>query len=247
MPLIPKLKILSVSKSKLTAIDNTGDYSATNTGGFETPNPARADVTGVLISTRPLSSTVPATVRLNNTQQAGLLSTGVELTALQLGLSKFSDAVYHFDYRLAYAGVNQLTFAAEQKEFSMTDADVAFTNAIGFIIPALDPTKLYSIDRTAELSNTGGSVTETLPPDAGSYDIEVVYEGEGKMAVYIEGNECLITDIGKWSEGGCQNIHYKDILKRYMMKVAIGVKFDKQLYSEAHNLILKLNSYCSCC
>ena len=246
MALKPVLSLVGIADpaSTITVKDGTGNYSGTNTGGFGAPNPLYADLAGVIIKLTSFKDlTAYSSFKLTAPQQALLFGAGLPLESANFASfstsSIFDDAVYDLRYYLLYPLVAQASFVAASKQFTLADAVTVFADAVGFVIPSFSEGRIYMIDKTKLLDGVGGYTTEALPDIATPVTIQVVYEGDLKIAVYKQGNTCLLRDLGVWSENGCQGIEFRD-----MMKIALEAKFSKGYVYDAHNLITKLASYC---
>lgn len=248
MALKPAISLLSIADPAASIVvqDSTGNYSGTNLGGFGAPNPLYADLAGVLLRLSSFKDlTTYSDLKLDAGQQAAFYGAGLTLAPESFALtSLFEDAVYDLKSFLLFPQVTQITFTAGSKQFTMAAASTVFADAVGFIIPALDGAKLYLIDRTKTLDGAGGWVTTALPSTGSPATVQVAYEGDLKIAVYKAGNGCLLRDLGIWSEMGCEGVNFRDVMKRYMMKISLEAKFSKGYVYDTHNLIVKLADYC---
>lgn len=245
--LIPALQLVGISDpaASIAVKDATGDYSGSNPGGYGSPNPAKADITSTIIQLNTFSNPGVYLVKLLADASDLFTTDGLTLTPADFGGGGvFEDGVYDVKYNLAFAGSN-ITFTAKSKQFTYTGADTAFANAVGFIITAYDTKKIFYIDNTKTLSSTGGYVTEALPSFTNPTAIQVVYEGDLKFIITKAGNTCLLNDIALWSDEGCHGTDFRDVWKRYKMKIAMETKFTGGYIYDAHNLAVKLSSYCN--
>ena len=163
--------------------------------------------------------------------------------------SVLKDGVYEVIYDVAGPRVSDaVTITPLDTSFLLTNANTLLQTAVGFILPDVDPAKVWYVDRTKSLSSAGGSVTEKFP-DTGVitvFDCQFVYESDLKILISAAGNACLVQDIGKWADCQCpENTDFRDIWKRQTYKIARDTKFSQNLYYDAHNLAVKLASYCS--
>lgn len=248
----PVLNLVSVSDpaSAIVVVDGTGNYSASNPGGFGSPNPTFAAIANILLqvsSFKDLNSI--QSLLLDSTQKAALFGAGLTLSGedFSFGTDVFDDAVYNIGYYILYSEAATMGITAGSKQFTLTGASTIFENAVGFIMPALSTTKLYLIDRTKTLDSAGGWVTTAFDATTGGAVIQIAYEGNLKIPVYKQGYRCLIEDLGLWSELGCQDLNFRDVLTRYMYKLSLEAKFTEGYVYDAHNLIIKFAAYCSTC
>lgn len=158
------------------------------------------------------------------------------------GGSVFKDGVYDFKYDIV--ANTFFSFTTSGSQFFYTGADVDFADVTGFLIIAYDTTKIFYIDTTIPLTGTGGSIVGTFP--TGSVTACPVYESNLKVLISKSGETCLVQDTAVWSDCGCPaDTDFRDIWLRYTYKIAMQNKFAKALYYDAHNLAVKLASYCS--
>lgn len=232
------LPILTVTKaadgSSITAVDAT----VTSTG----------TLAGIILYLTKLNELdVVRGMRLSGPQQTDLLAAGVELAATEFGYEeKFPDAVHLVRYNRTYTTAATLTFTSGEKLFTMTGgapATIFENNAVGFVLTGGEDNKIYYLDRSKPFTATTGYVTEALPELSGAQTIELVFEGTTHFYYFIDGNACLLEDIGVWAEKDC-DLSYKDVEKRHFYTIAIPVKFDQGGVYDAQLLIDKLLSYC---
>ncbi|MBI2283317.1 MAG: hypothetical protein HYU71_06390 [Bacteroidetes bacterium] len=251
MALQPVLTLteLAPDASYLIVKDNTGVYNAqSNPGGFGTPNPASADVTAAIFHLSSFTDITKSFGYRVGTFSSFLASQMKATVGTFMGISDrdvFRDGVYSMKYYLAFAVVDTITFASGSKQFALTNADTVFATGVGFVIPSLNGTKVYFIDRTQPLTNSGGYVTEALPTFTAAKAIEKVYEGDLKFLNDKAGTNGLNADIAAACDDNCDCIdeEYKNVWKRYTWKVSMESKFSRKLFSEAHTLAVELESY----
>jgi hypothetical protein len=254
MALLPVLSLVGIADpaATVTVKDGTGNYDAvTNPGGFGAPNPTYAALAGVILKMASFSNLDSySTNRLSVDDQAaifsadGLVIGGASYSGL-LTEGVFPDGVYEILHNLVYPEAEEISFTALTKQFTLTGASTIFASAVGFVIPAYSESKIFYIDRSKTLNGTGGYITEAFPEGITvPAVIEVVYQGDLKIAILKEGNRCLLRDIGVWTENGCKDLEFRDILNRYMQKIAIETKFTQGYVYDAHNMIINLASYC---
>jgi hypothetical protein len=237
--------------SVITFKDGTGTYNAvTNPGGYESPNPAQNAITAILIAAVYYAAVdTPYYYRPQDFSPLftadGMGLTPLNFSGIPTAGGKYSDGVYTFKYYVGFAGAANIVFTAGAKQFSMTGADAAFADAVAFSIPSNDPQKLYFIDRVLPLTSGGGYVTTPLPDITTPVAINVFYEGDLKLLNYKNGGNCLTSDLGAWSETGCESETFRDVWQRYEWKIAVEAKFSQKLFQDAHNLAVKLGSYCN--
>jgi hypothetical protein len=253
MGLTPVLKLVSIAQdaSSITVADGTGAYHATtNPGGFGGPNPTSVDMVAAVIRMASYSSlnaySSKRFAKTNLLTEAGQVLQKGDFPAANPGATLFPDSVYNAKYHPVYAGTGTISYTAGSKEFTLTNAStiLAFP-VVGIIIPSVDNSRVYFIDRTKTLNGSGGSVTEAFPNTAGNaLAYEIVYEGDLKILVSKAGDNCLTEDLGIWAENDCQDDEFRDVWRRYRMKIAMSNKFTKGYLFDAHNLAVKLASYC---
>jgi hypothetical protein len=251
MALQPTLTQVSIADdaSVITVKDGTGTYDVSaNPGGYGTPNPAQNIITAVVLAAIYYSN-VDAPFYYVPADFSALFASGLGLTPGNFsGIASggvFADGVYTFKYYVGFTPGASMSFTAGATQFNVTGADTLFATAVAFSIPSNDPAKLYFINRMMPLSTVGGYVTSPLPDITTPVTINIFYEGDLKTLNYKNGNNCLISDLGAWSETGCNSETFRDVWKRYEWKVAVEAKFSKKLYQDAHNLAVKLGSYCN--
>jgi hypothetical protein len=250
MALQPTLQLISVADdaSSITVKEITGNYSVSNPGGFEAPNPPQAGITGVIIGLYAFSSPdIIVPYRLSGI--INLFSAGETLLASSFpGLSAgtiFPDKVYGLKYNILYTGTGSITFTGSAKQFTLTNASTVFADAIGFVLPD-NTSKIYYIDRTKTLDAAGGWVTESLPVTGVTVAFEVIYVGDLMILVDKAGARCLTEDIAIWADTGCQDANFKDIWKRYKQQIALKSKFSQNYLNDANMLVTSLATYCDC-
>lgn len=252
MSLLPSLQVSAVADpaASITVVDTTGNYNAgTNPGGFGTPNTAKGAITAVILELESYSQ--PGTVYpIAIADPTNLFSTGQVLAAalfaaVNTAAGNYDDGVYNLNYYLGYTAGVTMTFAGGATSFLLTGADALFTDAVGFIIPAFSTSFVFLIDRTQSLSSAGGYTTVALPTITQPATIKILYKGSTQFLITKAGASCLQSDIALWSDTGCKGVDFRDIEKRYLQQLAMGVKFSKGLLYDAHNLAVALATYCS--
>lgn len=250
MALKPLLKLVGISETSayITVADNTGDYGAGNTGGWGTPNPAKADVTGIILQLASFANLKSYTAHKVPNAAAFLASGGYQIGVEQVdgafGSDGFADGVYDIKYDVLFA-LGTIDITPGGTAFTLANADTLLANAAGIVLTGYDGTRVYYIDFAKGLTATGGHITENFPIITASQAANVVYEGSLQVLMNKNGNNCLVADIATWSDHGCEDLNYHDIMKRYQMKIAIEAKFSKKLLYDAHNMAVKLASYCN--
>ena len=249
MALLPILTLLDTAKdaSSLLVVDGTGNYSSTNTGGFGTPNPLKANVTGAILSLYTICNpNVLVNFRLTTT--AFVLDAGQTISANSFpGItsgSVFKDGVYGIKYNLLYLQSLTLAFTAGSSVFTVTGAATIFAAAVGFVLG--NNSTIYYIDRTKALDSSGGSIIGTFDTTGARGAFEVCYAGDLKILVDKAGNKCLVEDIGIWANAGCKDDNFKDIWTRYKQRVAMQSKFTQGYLNDADKLAHNLSNYCDC-
>jgi len=249
MALLPTLSLITVAQdaSSITIADVTGDYASNNTGGFGTPNPTKAALSGIILGLYSVAdATVQAVYRLLDIAPiflpAGEAYPAIRFSGITTGTT-YLDGVYGIKYNLLYTGTGNITFTTGNKQFSLTNADTLFAAAVGFVLPD-DTSKIYYIDRTKTLNSTGGWVTEILPTGA-IVAYELVYEGDLKLLVDKAGDRCLTEDIAIWANEGCMDDTFRNIWPRYKQRIALLSKFSQGYLNDAHKLATGLAAYCS--
>jgi hypothetical protein len=242
MPLVPVLRLVSLNEENASIVvaDATGNYSGSNPGGYGAPNPAIASIQAVILQLASLSNLSQYSVVREEDTTALFSADGYEIGG---GLA---DGVYDLKYGVAFS-LLPITIVPGTKEFQLASADTILAGASGIVLQTVDEKKIYYIDQTRALSGTGGFVTSVFPSDAVANQVNnlVVYENNLKVLVSTKGNDCLNRDIATWSDNGCEGIDYKDVWKRYQMKVAMEIKFTSGLLADADNFARKLQAYCS--
>lgn len=253
----PKLQVTRNNDGTLLVKDITGDYSSTNVGGYGDPNIDQSQVTKCFITIRYLSS--GSKYHSINLNIATMRSTGVILAATDFTnftLSSFPDGVFEFEYIVGInAGFRSIPWVVPATEVVFYDNTYAPITTAGIIFEWLDPFTTYLWDRTRPLDETHGFVTTALPtwidpsgdPSTWYTRFTLYYRGISHLAVQVTGYACLIQDIGAFSFETCACSDSDARCKlsyRQMLSTAIQVKADAGDWGAAHELAVKLQSYC---
>jgi len=249
MALSPILTLLSIAKdaTSLLVVDGTGNYSSTNTGGFGSPNPLKADVTGAILSLYTICDPdVLVNFRLAST--TNLLAAGETVLASSFpGITSgttFKDGVYGIKHNLLYSQTATIAFTSGSSAFTLTGASTIFATAVGFVRDG--SSKIYYIDRTKTLDASGGSIIGTFDDTGSETSFEISYEGDLKLLVDKAGERCLTEDIGVWANAGCKDDNFKNIWTRYKQRIAMQSKFTQGYLNDADKLAHNLADYCDC-
>lgn len=247
MALVPILTLVSAGSDTITVLDSTGSYSASNPGGFGTPNPATSDVSKVLLRVTTLDKPEShSAYLLTNPSDIIGVAAGIALTPADFpGVgSVFSDAVWNIKYDICTT-LSGLSLTPGDTAFTLTDADTVLEGVAGFLISDLDTTKIWFIDQTVELTSTGGRITEKWPSGASSTPTALkVWEGDTNILVNEAALRCLASEIAKWSDGGCGD--NEEVWDHYKLSIALQNKFDAGCLKEANDMAIALASYCDC-
>ena len=110
MALLPILNLTSIATdaTSITIVDATGDYSLSNPGGFGTPNPAKVDVSGIILNLYSISCpSVSSAYRPAST--TSILGAGETLLASRFpGITTgtvYSDGVYGLKHNILFTQV----------------------------------------------------------------------------------------------------------------------------------------------
>ena len=247
--LTPQLKLVGIADdaTSITLQENTGAYSTSNTGGFGTPNPAQGTISGViLVATQYSNINIQAPYRLSSTEQASFFSAGVSLLATQFSVATlggvFQDGVFDFKYECLFQSTG-ISAVRGSKQFTLTNANTILAGAVGIVFPD-NLSLIYYIDKSQPLTNAGGYVTSPfLASKTGNFEFS--YEGDLKVLVDKAGYNCWLRDVGIWAEDNCQQENFRHIWTRYKQRIAMTTKFGSGMYYDAHNLAVKVASYCS--
>lgn len=247
--LTPKLSLVSIAEdaTSKTFKDSTGAYSTNNPGGYGTPNPASTDITAIYLRVALYSDLNTYYNYLIPDFSDLFTDAGIKFSATPFGIGNgdvFPDAVYDYKYLVGFAGTGQISWTGGSKQFTLTNADTVLAGIAAFTL-AGDTEKIYYIDQTKALTSSGGYVVTALPNSGSPKNFTKFYESDLKVLVKQTGANCLAEDIGIWSEKDCQDDNFRDIWDRYKMEVALTNKFAKGYFYDAHNLAVKLASYCT--
>lgn len=254
MALLPILQLVSISSTadRIVVKDSTGNYDAsTNPGGFGAPNPAISAIRGAIFRltsfndlSKIYSYKVPDHTVLFD-------ASGITLQPSYFtGGSVFLDGVYDIKYDLLLTPntTNVLSFTGGTKQFTLTNASTVFASAVGFYYDG----NIYLIDQSKTLNASGGYVTTVFPGTipvsvnpTGSNPYSVIIEGDLKFLNEQTGNNCLLSDIGIWSNKGCEDENFRDIWSRYKQRIAMKNKFANGYLTDTHRLAVYLSSYCT--
>lgn len=248
--LTPVLNILNTANdgSTITLVDATGNYNVTtNPGGFGAPNPLKASISGIILGLVSLNDvTVSSPHRLTTPEQTNLLSTGQIFGFASfpgINTTRYADGVYQIKYDVLFGGTGQVGHTPSSLAFTLTNADTLLATAVGFVLTS-DTSKIYYIDKTQTLTNTGGFVTEALPGTTASENYEIVYEGNLTILIDVQGDQCLTQDLGIWAMDDCKTPNFRDVEKRFFQRVALKAKFADAYLYDAHALALSLAQWC---
>jgi hypothetical protein len=238
----PKVTVNIAKSTGITLYDTTGDYHAVNNPtGYGAPNPLKADIQAILTIQELLGSGSPSTSKLTAQQESDYL----DGTTTPAGSAPGEDGVFEIGALIGFAAPATLSASQGTGQFLLANASAVFLEAVGFTIDSLDTSKLYRIDRTKVLTNTGGYVTENLPVIA-NLAITIYYEAKTYALVYNLGEACLLEDIADAKVGcGCSQETTNKLVDRYLIYQTMIQKFNVSLdYQGAHKMARKLYSDC---
>ena len=248
MSFYPKLTITSsqLDASEITVVDSTGN-KADNGTGYGTGNPAKVDITDVILQLFSLNrfgeESLIKQLQLESGDRTDVLAAGVTFTAADwLSGETFPDNIYKFKYFQGYNTAITITYTAGSKILSPSTpipADVA-----GFSIPSYDADKIFMLDKTRPQAVY---VTEALPAldDMTDVTIKLYYQGAGHFGFWGDSYLCLIKDIANWSADECSDA-YHELQKRLMINESLPVKMTKELYLQAADMLFSYVNSCKC-